>query len=151
MKSLQKGLISKVDRKLIIPLIIWNSNNENNQTICKILNRYIFYIDNELAVQLLYRGIKPTAFIPYPKIEKTENKKIELINKYLIKEFKYSKSDLSQLQKILINKLNDKEFCEEFAQRYGLENKERKLLGLQLIKFDKSLMKPKAGIDLFSI
>ena len=35
--------------------------------------------------------------------------------------------------------------------RYGLDNKERKLLGLKPINFDKSKMKPKKGIDLFSM
>lgn len=150
MKNLQKGNLDAVNRDLIFPLVTWCSGYERNATICKILNRYVFYIDKELTLQMLALGIKPKPFIPYPKSKKDQNKKIEILQKYLIEEFNYGKSDISSLNKVFINILNSKEKLEEFSKRYGLENNERKILGLKSISFDKSLMKPKAGIDLFS-
>jgi hypothetical protein len=147
-----KREFDKVDENLVFPLSVWLSSYDINAPISQKLNRSIFYIDKKVAKSILFNCIRIRPFLPYPKATKDENKKIELIQKYLVEEYNFGKSDLSSMHKIISNMINSKEFVEEFSYRYGLDNSERKILGLKPLQFDKKLMeKPKKGICLFDI
>jgi len=142
----------KVDENLVYPLSVWLSNYEKNSLMSQKLNRCIFYVDKKVAKSILLNCLNIRPYLPYPKETKVDNKKLELIHKYLIDEYKFGKSDLSSMHKVIIQMMNSKEFVEEFCSRYGLDNAERKTLGLKPIQFNKSIMnKPKKGVSLFDM
>jgi len=139
--ALLKIEYDNVDENLVFGLSTWLSNYEVNGVISQKLNRNLFYIDKKVSKSIIFNCIRPKPYLSYPKSKKLEDKKLELVYKYLIDEYKFGQSDRSSMHKVISNLISSKEFVEEFASRYGLDNNERKTLGLKPIIFDKSLMK----------
>lgn len=149
MKNLHKRNIEYIDSNKIFPLMRWTSGDISNLNLCKDVNRSFFFVDRNILLGYLAFNLKPKQFIKYPKAKKFDNKKLDLILSYLQKHYKYGKNDLEQLKQVVINKLNNKEELEVMANNFGLDNKERKLLGVNQVKFDKKKMEEKKQKSLF--
>lgn len=148
-KNLQKKNILDVDSNLLFPLMRWNSGSILNLSLCKEVNRMFFFVDKKILTGYLGYNLKPSGFIKYPKAKKFDDKKLNLISELYQKKYNYGKNDLEILKPILINKIKDKNKLLEIAENFGLDNNQRKLLGLQQLKFDKSKMKKNEQVGLF--
>lgn len=154
LKKIMNGDLKNVDESQLFIYLRYASGDERNYNVCNIINRNLFNPNNNnnVLLTLLSLGIHKCSFIPYPKRkEKKEDKKIELLIKYLTKYKKYGRRDIQSMLPILQNAIKSREKMESFAKEYGLQNNERTLLGLKPFKFDKTKMKPKKGKSLFEM
>jgi len=144
LKKLKAGRLSEVSNKMIFPLIRWISGSRTDILWCSEVNKYFFWIPNEISKGLLYIGLKDPLICKYPKAhaKETGNKVFEL-QKRLIKEFfSWSEQEFSRNPGV-----EGRVDFEEIAQSLGVENKERKMLGLEVKKLSKIKFKkdePKA-------
>ena len=140
MKKLQKGTLEEVNVNMTFPLMRWLTGKPANYPICSYVNRNFFYVDKEILLGALSLGITTKGFMPYPKPKKFDKKAFDLVVIVLKKRYFLSNSDIQQAKKIIEDLLKDKTKLEEIATSEGLDNKERKVLGLDKIVFKKMKM-----------
>jgi hypothetical protein len=146
--SLKAGRLSSVNTKMIYPLLRWCSSSLNDLSWCNEVNKYIFFIDNQIALGMLYIGLRDkNTFIKYPKARKElEDKSFELKKQLAQRYYSWSEQEFSRNIKIF------EYICwEDVARALGCDKKERKLLGLKEIKVAKKAVvaKKKAAKTLF--
>ncbi len=150
MKALGERDFDNLDENLIYPLNTWSSNYEKNLEFSKLLNREIFYLDRKVSKIMYFSFTKYKPFLSFPKTKVSEDKKFELIKSYLIKNYHYGEEDIKSMKHLINSLTKSKAHLEEFSSINGLDNKERKTLGLQGLKFDKSKMVKPKGKSLFN-
>lgn len=148
-KNLQKKNIKGIDVNKIYPLMRWVSGDVNNLKLASNINRNFFFVDKTILLGHMVLNNKSGEFVKYPNPQKYDTKKVDLICEYLQKIYTFGVNDIEQLKTVIINKIQNKDQLYEFANNFGLDNKERKLLGLEQIQFDKSKMKQSKQKSLF--
>lgn len=133
-RALKSCLPNKADPKLVYPLLRWASSSQIDVSWCQKVNKYLFFIDNNIALGMLAIGLKDkNAYIKYPKAtKKIDDKQFEL-KKELIKKY-YSWGDQEFDRNINMLQYID---WNDIAIALGCDKKERKVLGLKEIKLAK--------------
>ena len=143
MKRLQQMKIEDGDENFIYPLMKWASSDERNIDIVNFINERFFYCDKRILVKCLSLGLKYRGYMKYPKPNKFDNEKFNIIVNLLKRKYFLSNSDIESARKVIINMINDKNELEKLANDFGLDNKERKKLGLKSLKFEKKIKEKK--------
>jgi hypothetical protein len=121
----KKGL---PDDGLFIPLLYWCSGNPNNIEVCQEINRKFYKVPGHILLCKLYFEVTPK-ITKYPKKFK-EDKDTKFFYIDLAKYFGWTKAELYKNLKVI-----DVESMKEIiAQKFGYDNKERKLIKLKKIK-----------------
>lgn len=130
-KALRNGDLSHVDNKMVFPLLRWCSGSKVDLLWCQEVNKYLFYLDANIAKSLLYSGLRDkNPYIKYPKASKEKDDKVYELKKNLAKKY-YSWSEQEFNRNI--SNLPYIDWLEVLVA-LGSEPKEYKMLGL---KFDK--------------
>lgn len=130
-KALRNGDLFRIDNKMIFPLLRWCSGSNVDLLWCQEVNKYLFYLDVNIAKSLLYSGLRDkNPYIKYPKATKEKDDKVYELKKNLAKKF-YSWSEQEFNRNISNLPYID---WLEILVALGCESKEYKMLGL---KFDK--------------
>ena len=133
-KFLKSGQVGQVDSKLMFPLLRWSSGSLIDLPWCQEVNKYFFGIPNDIAKVFLAAGLKDrNPYIKYPKsVKETSDKTFEL-KKHLVCKY-YGWSDQEFKRNINIVTYIDWLLV---ANALGIDNKERKMLGLDKLSFKK--------------
>lgn len=137
--ALKNGNLARVDTKLSYPLLRWCSSSPIDLPYCNVVNRYLFWTDKKISIDMLWLGLKDkNTYIKYPKATKEKlDRSFELKKQLLMKYYKWSDQEFERNLSIF-----DKIDWNEIAVSLGCDNKERKLLGIQEIKFSLPKRKP---------
>jgi len=141
----------KDDYKMLYPLMIWSSGNEKNFEIASKVNRMFFTCDSRILINVLSIGLKYRGFTPYMKAKKFDATKYDIVLNLLKKKYYLGTNDVIGIRKYVEHLTKDKVELNKLANEFGLDNKERKKLGLDTLKMDKTKMKKieKRGKSLF--
>ena len=143
LKSLQSGNLEEVNNQMLYPLLRWLSGDVNNLQHCSLVNKYFFFIPQDMSKSLLYLGLVPTPpFLKYPKSKLEENEKLQILKPYIKKMYGWGEREFSTNAKFI---LDDIEAVIIDVIRYGgLNDKELKILGIKKEKIEK--LEPKADL-----
>jgi hypothetical protein len=134
-RTIQEG-----DEKLLFPIMTWCSGSEYNMSVVSYVNRNFFYIDKSILIKILSLSLIDRKMSNYPKAKKFDTIKYDFVVSLLKKKYFWGPRDISDASKVIENLILEKSELEKLSKTYGLDNKDRKLLGLDLIKFDNSLI-----------
>jgi len=126
-----KDLMKKrnIDDGLLVPLLCWSSGDKNSIEKCQNVNKKFFKVNKKILSQELSLNNKLNHFIKYPKKFK-EDKDLKFFYLDVAKYFGWTTSELNKNIKVI----NLDSMKEEIAQKFGYNNKERRLLKLKKIK-----------------
>lgn len=132
--NLKAKRLSLVDTKMLYPLLRWASASIRDLSWCQEVNKYIFFLDPQIALHMLASGMRDTnVYIKYPKSTKeAKDKSFELKKSLIMKYHKWSEQEFSRNRNVF-----DHIDWNQVAISLGCDNKERKLLGLRELKIDK--------------
>lgn len=148
--NLIRGDLANVDNNMLFPLINKFSGAEANLGPIAELTTKFFWMDRDIFKGLFYINLRnKMPYIKTPKPVKFDKEKFDLIVSYLKKHYNYGTRDIESLKKVIEKSLEDLNYLEKFATDFGLDNKERKLLGLQQLKTDVKPMKESKEKSLF--
>ena len=139
--KLREGKLDECKNEHIFPILRWLSGSRIDLHHAALVNRTFWWLPSDVAKAYIYLGLKDTSrFIKYPKIAKDKDDKgVELKKELIMKWLGWSEQELSRNQ-VALELIN----IEEVAVAMGCDNKERKVLGLPILKFDKIVKeKPK--------
>ena len=128
MRSLKLGMLNQVDDKLLYPILRWCSGSKKDLIWCQTVNKYFFYLPNNIKKTMLYMGLTDqNPYIKYPKSvkqkdDKSYNLKCELAKKY----FGWSNQELSRN----INNLDRIDWLSVLTA-LGRDSKDYKTLGIK--------------------
>ena len=133
-RNLKSGHPELVDNKFIYPLLRWSSSSISDISWCNEVNKYLFTLPADISKILLSVGLKDrNPYIKYPKsVKETSDKTFEL-KKHLVCKY-YGWSDQEFKRNINIVTYIDWLLV---ANALGIDNKERKMLGLDKLSFKK--------------
>ena len=159
MINLQKEKIEEIDEQKLFPLMRWLSGDEANIPVVSDINRKFMYSNKTLLLrELSYRcknklttNKSGQVFYPvkYPKATKYDEQQLEILKNCFKKYYKIGEKDVLYIVPSLLQILQNKDMLQEVADTFGLDNKERKQLGLRQIKFDTNNMKKTKQQSLF--
>ena len=134
LKNLKAGRPDLVDSRMLYPLLRWSSGSQLDLEACNNINRYLFSVHPDIIKNWLSISLKDkNPYIKYPKATKESEDKAFELKKSLSKQFfGWSEQELSRNLDIF-------EYIDfsVVADSLGIDNKQRKLLGLSTIKFTK--------------
>ena len=133
-KNLDKGNIESIDENMLYGLMTWKTGFSNNFGICMYINQNFYFVNKQILLGFLSLKVCK-GICKYPKSTKVNTDKYDLIVSYLINHYNYGKNDIESLKPIIYHILSTKSELEQFALEFGLDNKERKKLGLDVLKF----------------
>lgn len=135
--ALKSGNLDKVKQSMLFPLLRWCSGSTQDLAWCNEINKYFFFLPTEIAKGTLYIGLRDkNTYIKYPKARKDSEDKVHDLKKRLAMEYyRWSSQEFDRNRSVM--HLHD---WNKIATALGCDKKERKLLGLPDIKFNK---KPK--------
>ena len=136
-RCLKTGDLSKVNSSMLYPLLRWASGSKQDLAWCDEVNKYFFCIPDDIAKGFLSIGLRDkNPYVKYPKAMKEETNKVFDLKKSLAMQYHSWSSQEFDRNILVIDLLN----WSEIALALGCDRKERKILGLPDIKFNK---KPK--------
>ncbi len=136
-RFLKTGDLDRVNTNMLYPLLRWCSGSKIDITWCNEVNKYFFSIPNDVAKGLLHIGLKDkNTYIKYPKAQKEVTDKVFDLKKSLAMQYYFWSSQEFDRNRSILDLLD----WNEIALSLGCDKKERKLLGLNDIKYAK---KPK--------
>lgn len=138
---IQQGIAEKEDEQLLFPLNHYFGSNDLNIDTCSYINRKFFYCDKSILLKILILHLKYKGFIRYLKPTKFDKTKYDFVVTLLKKKYFWGTKDITSASKIIERIISSKQELNKLAEEFGLNNKERKLLGVDVIKFDKTLQK----------
>ena len=145
-KALKEGDLGSVDSKMLFPLLRWCSGSATDLPWCATVNETFFWLPPEIAKGYLYVGLRDrNLYQKYPKSTKKETDKVFDLKKSLAKRyFGWSEQEFERNESIL----SFVDFS-EIADSLGVEDKERKMLGLTVVKAKPVKVVPKKARTLF--
>lgn len=146
MKQLQTRNIKGINPGLLVPLNCWCSGNKDNLKVTSQINRMFFKVDKNILLKYLSLGIKPSVVKGYPKSKKLDTKRYDLVCSLLVKLYRFTDTNLESMKSLIKIKMNDFNYLEELSVNLGLENKERKILGLKNNKVVKMKVPKSRGL-----
>ena len=113
---------------MLYPLLTWCSAAMRDLAWCAEVNKYLFFIDREIAKHLLFVGLADkNTYIKYPKATKeTKYKSFDLKKQLVMKYYKWSDQEFERNFMVL-----DHIDWPQIATSLGCDTKERKLLGIK--------------------
>lgn len=150
-KNLRTGNLDACKNDHLYPILRWCSGSIIDLHFCQEINSCFFWLPDDLKKSYMYLGLRDNSpFIKYPKgtKEKTD-KKEELKRELALRWLGWSEQELDRTPGTL-----ERLDFDEIATGIGLENSQRKLLGLPIvtvskIKKQKEKAKPKPKKTLF--
>ena len=120
------------DEALLIPILIWSSGSEKNIEMCQRINRRVFGGNANIYIRevTLHNSVKH--IIKYPKVTKDDDK-TKFFYEDICSYYKWTGRELKKN----INVLDMEETKNVIAKAFGYDNKQRKVIGLQGIKYGK--------------
>lgn len=145
-KALRRGDLDSVDPKTLYPILRWLSGSKTELEWCAEVNKTFWWVPPEIAKGLIYLGLRDNnPFIKYPKATKKESDKVFDLKKSLVMQYYgWSSQEFSRNASILSN-IN----FEVIADSLGIENRDRKVLGLTVTKAKPKKKTPPKGKTLF--
>jgi len=122
------GKLNLVNDNMLYPILRWCSGSKKDLIWCQTVNKYFFYLPNNIKKTMLYMGLTDqNPYIKYPKSikqkdDKSYNLKCELAKTY----FGWSSQELSRN----INNL-DRIDWRDVLLALGCESKDYKILGIK--------------------
>ena len=147
--TLQNRSVEGINENLLFPLMRWMSGYEKNIPICREINRNFFYVDKKILLGLLALTNYSKQYIKYPKAKKFDNKKFDLVANHIKNYYKLSSREIIEHRKIIEKFISSQKWLTSFSNLMGLDNKDRKLLKVDILKFDKKKMKVSKQKKLF--
>lgn len=136
-RCLKMGDLNKVNSSMLYPLLRWASGSKQDLAWCSKVNKYFFFVPSDVAKGFLSIGLRDkNPYVKYPKAQKEETNKIYDLKKSLAMQYYFWSSQEFERNKSIIDLID----WNEIATALGCDKKERKLLGLSEIKYNK---KPK--------
>ena len=131
LKNLKAGRPDLVDGRMLYPLLRWSSGSQLDLESCSAINRYLFSVHSDIIKNWLSISLKDkNPYIKYPKATKeAEDKTFELKKTLVMEFFGWSVQELERNSEIF-----DYIDFSVVADSLGIDNKQRKLLGLAIIK-----------------
>ena len=138
LKNLKAGRPDLVDGRMLYPLLRWSSGSQLNLEACSTINKYLFSVHSDIIKNWLSLSLKDkNPYIKYPKATKeTDDKAFELKKTLAMDFFGWSVQELERNLEIF-----DYIDFSIVADSLGIDNKQRKLLGLDVIKPSKASKK----------
>lgn len=127
-KNFVKGEVP--DAKLLVPILIWASGSEKNIEVCQRINRRFYAGNANIYIRELTLHNSVRHIIKYPKVAK-DDEKTKFFYDDLCSYFNWSNRELQKN----INILDIEKLKPILASAFGYENKQRKLLGLEGLKY----------------
>ena len=141
-KSLKSGNLEGCKNEHLFPILRWCSGSKKDLHSIAKVNRVWFGLDAEVQKSLLYSVLTDrNPFIKYPKAKKEEKDKVLDLKKELFR--KWIGWSIQELDRAVCC-LNWVDF-QVIADDLGIDNKERKVLGLPVIKSGKKKGSKKSG------
>jgi len=138
MNNLRNGNIEDVDNKMLYPLLRWSSGNKNTLHQIQRINRLFFWVPQDLSKIMLSsvaRYFPP--YMKYPKPVKFSDKKYEVLAEVLKNKYNWSSHELLEQRPIIISLLDNQNYLQQLADESGMDDKERRKLGLKVSKAKK--------------
>ena len=127
-RFLKTGKLDLVNDSMLYPILRWCSGSKQDLIWCETVNKYFFYLPNNIKKTMLYVGLTDqNPYIKYPKSakqknDKSYNLKCDLAKKY----FGWSNQELSR------NITNlDRIDWYDVLLALGCESKDYKILGIK--------------------
>jgi hypothetical protein len=133
-KALRMGDLDSVDPKMLYPLLRWCSGSQIDLPWCAEVNKTFFWLPPEVAKGYISIGLRDgTPYIKYPKATKKDDDKTFDLKKVLCKRyFGWSEQEFWRNASVI-----DHVDFSVVADALGVEDKERKLLGIMPTKKSK--------------
>jgi hypothetical protein len=134
-RTIQEG-----DEKLLFPIMTWCSGSEYNMSVVSYVNRNFFYIDKSILLKILSLSLIDRKMMTYPKANKFDKTKFDYIVDILKKKYFWGSRDVTDAHKVIENIIKDKLELEKIIKGLGISDKDRKMLGLNIVTYDKTLV-----------
>ena len=135
-KALQQGDISGIKDSQLFILNRWTSGNRKNLPACAQVNRAFYFTKPRWLLQFLAYNMSYAPFVRMPKPTKCYREKFDIIAGALKKLYGWSDRVINLSKSLIIQLCDDKKLIEELSGRAGWDDKQRKLFGLGVKKFE---------------
>lgn len=125
-----KGTVPDAD--LLVPLLIWASGSEKNIQVCQNINKKFFHGNRNIFIVELTLNNMLRHIVSYPKVTK-DNEKLKFFYDDICKYFDWTPNELIKN----IDTLNIEELKPVIAKAYGYDNKQRRVIKIEGIKYGK--------------
>ena len=127
---MSKGVLPEIG--MMVGLFIWHSGTLSNIKTCANINKWFFKVKNKniLMRYLMYnrsRGFPSK----YPKDRKEEDTKFEFYHNKVMEYYDWTPREFKS------DFIDSEELRQEISSKFGFDNKQLKILGLEEIKFKK--------------
>ncbi len=123
-----KNILFKKDcpeSSILVPLLIWTSNNPMNIDACQRVNKKFFKGNSDVMIHELYLGLKSGKITKYPKATK-KNIKLDMFYEDLGRYLQWTPREVKL--NIKSGAINPAEYVDLIADAYGYDKKERRVL-----------------------
>jgi hypothetical protein len=141
-KALKSGDLGSVKVSMTYPLLRWCSGSETDVEWCAKINKNFWWLPKELTPYYIWIGLNDrNPYIKYPKAsKKQEDKKEDLLKSIVMRFYGWSSQEYNRNSNIM-SSID----VQDIADKLGLNDSERKLLGLNVVKV--KVVKPKTKTE----
>jgi hypothetical protein len=128
--------VKQIDLDSLWSLNNWIGNEKSNlKLFVNISEGILAGVPKSILIKEMFLNVnKHIKFIKYPKDAEKEIDELEWLKDYFTQYYKWSKRETNLYWNIIKAYLSTQEHKEEIAKKFGLNDKERKLFGLEKLE-----------------
>lgn len=129
-KEFLKGNVPNAD--LLVPIMTWASGSEKNIEMCQKINKQFYRGNRNIYIREVTLNNNIAHIIRYPKVTK-DDEKTKFFYDDICKLFNWTPKELQKN----ISTIDIDTIKVDIATSFGYDNKQRKIIGLGGLKYDK--------------
>ena len=134
MQAIFERRYKDVDVNLLVPLNRWSNFCIQNENVTVDINRHFFVGNKNILLGQLYYWNRSPKFIKYHKTEKFNKDRFDFVSQLLQRKYKYGTNEIESMKRLIEIMIKRSDEMEKLAGYFGLELKDRKKLGLKVLK-----------------
>lgn len=136
------NLLMKKDDKFLespttclYPFINRLRGREKHIELISHINKMFFYTPPRMLMGYLFLSISPDPYCGTPKADRFDDSKYEIVEKYLMQIYKWSKKEAIRQKQVIIKLMESEQFIKQLNDMVCFEKDECKKLGVNYVKY----------------
>ena len=132
--ALKSHKLYKVKKNMNWPLMRWSSGEEPNLHHCAEVNRYFYYLPQDISLAYLSFGLIQCKVGKYPKAKQLENKKLLILKPYIKQLLRYGENEFTTMLPTIMALMENPAFVMDLDRSASIDIKDLKKLGIKTAK-----------------
>ena len=120
------------DINMLVGLFIWHSGTRSNSEMCANINKWFYKVEHKMVL-LHHLALNRSRGFPskYPKDRTEIDETLQFYHDAVMQYYDWTPKEFK------LNFLDSPDLRQDISKKFGFDNKQRKLLGLEEVKFKK--------------